>query len=524
MGEYYTKAEAKEVCWGFFAKYHSLPKDPVDFSNRFFPVNPDVNRPDMGPDLPVLSENWLRFMDGRLGYNPKTQKFFKIPEKQWKDNKNNAIIGPPGYTKTLVMERYVLWLLARNPNIRGVYASRTAGKAIEFVGAIKRRIENEDFIEAYGDLKDLTLWGNSKFRLKRSIESKDSTLVGVGIGSQLEATRLDFAILDDLTDIRTKDSDAEKKKVMGWLKETLIPRLDPGAPISFIGSRWDLNDICMVVKNMPMFKGRVIEVRAEIRPGKSLSEVIFPSSELMKKKENIGSTSFDLRYNGIAGDIGRAIFPTPMTIDRYKLTDIGVWKRFAALDFNASEKDKSDLTALVLGCVVVDNSVIKLVIDSVYTTQIRRNYEQWVNKCLNKCMRNAPGLPPLPLPIKIWAESIGFQLAIVDQVDRGVSFDIDVVPLNLVAKKDPRKINLDSLSKYERIKTVIQGKLETGRLMVLKDSDNPGEGCSDLIMNIEQYPDIWHDDPIDAAQMLTRMVFSEIGRGQTRRRLPKPGY
>ena len=106
----------------------------------------------------------------------------------------------------------------------------------------------------------------------------------------------------------------------------------------------------------------------------------------------------------------------------------------------------------------------------------------------------------------------------------GVSFDIDVVPLNLVAKKDPRKINLDSLSKYERIKTVIQGKLETGRLMVLKDSDNPGEGCSDLIMNIEQYPDIWHDDPIDAAQMLTRMVFSEIGRGQTRRRLPKPGY
>lgn len=519
----YTEETASKVVWGFYDKFHNLPADPVTFSNRFFPINRKPDRPLFGPDLPQLSANWLMFMDGRYGYNKKKKKFFKIPESKWKYNRNNGIIGPPGYTKTLSLERWVLWTLLRNPNLTGVYASRTADKAMEFVSNIKRRIESQDVIDAYGDLVDPRLWGSKRFNLKRDSDSKDPTFQGVGIGSQLEASRLDFAVLDDITDARTKDSEAEKKKVRRWLMLTLLPRLDPGSNVIFIGSRWDLKDIYAVMKNMPMFKSRVIEVKAEVRPGKSLSEIIFPSRDLMLKKENMGSTDFDLRYNAIAAEAGRAIFPKPVTIDRYGLADIGVWKRFGALDLNASEKDKSDYTALALGSVMSDHGVIKLVIDSVYTTHIRRNYETWFNSCISKCTRNAPGLPPLPQPLKVWVESLGFQLAVVDQIDRGVKFDIDIVPLNLVAKKDPKKINLDSMSKYERIKTVCQGKMESGRLIVLDDMNNPGPGCGDLIMNIESYPDVMWDDDIDAVQMLTRMVFAEMGR-TSRRTVPPPRY
>ena len=132
-------------------KMKEAPTDPVTFANTYLPINPDSKRPDFGPDLPDSLANWLKFATGYLDPLDSKGKVFK---KSKMTNKYNipygGIIGPPGFGKTLISERAILWWIVDNRNLTGAYVTKTESKAKEFTGVIKERLESKKLTDVYG--------------------------------------------------------------------------------------------------------------------------------------------------------------------------------------------------------------------------------------------------------------------------------------------------------------------------------------------------------------------------------------
>ena len=504
-----SSINAYDLIMDQWKRINEAPTDPVSFSNHFFPINPKADRPDFGPDLPPMLENWLLFATGYLDANKDGTEYWEH-EGDPDDNRDGGIVGPPGFGKTLISERLVLWMICNNRDSIGVYATKTGPKAWEFTKTIKQRLEDKTLNEAYGPLPDKRDWSGTHFSVIRPSVSKDPTFQAACLFGQLEAARINYAIIDDIVDKGSIRSKAERRHAVEWLTATLLPRLDPGGFIFFIGSRWHPQDIYAVLKNMPRFKGRVIQVKAEPEPGISLDDTIFPTKDLMQRKGDIGSTMFNLRYNGMSADSNVQIFPEVVRRRREYMLDKRIVLRAGCIDFNASEKESSDLTALTFGSLLVGGEIV---FDSCYTGHMKRDYLEFINKSLRQSIRH-----DLPVPKIIWAESVNFQYALGQTLMGNLEFGVQLIPLKDTLVHRKGDLDYYTVSKYERIKMILQGPIETGRASIIDIPDNQPRGVSDLLSDFELYPEVDFDDPLDSAQMLYHMLSNWVRKKGTGRR------
>lgn len=468
--------EVERILKVALARAEGRPGDPVEFAHRYLPVHPDPERPTLGPKLPRNIQRWMRFL--------------------WR-NKQAMIIGPPGHGKTWAVENLLVYMIANDREITALYASKTWGKAEEVVGRVRDELRyNQALIRDYGEFYNRESWGTKRFTVRRTHRSRNPTLQAVGLGGQIEGARLKIAVLDDIVDIGSLLSQAEREKAEKWLRNTLLPRLDPGARLWVIGSRWHFRDIYAIIKTLPGVK--VLEEKAlvetQTRKGqtviKPLAAELWSLPRLLELREKLGTHTFNLRYQGIAAERETAPFPEARMITYGKMMEGKPWLRLAALDLNVSEKEKSDLTALVSLTILQDHT---MVVDSVHSAHIARGYREWVSRHIEHTAR---GLPPVS---KLFVESVGFQtLAAREIEEKGGLFPVPVV-----------KVTPEKISKYERIVTGLQGWLESGKLVLLEG----GPGIQDLAYDIMAYPDVPWDDRLDALEMVVTRAVRELRRG-----------
>lgn len=456
------------------------PGDPVEFAHKYLPVRPDPDRPKLGPKLPRNIQRWMRFL--------------------WR-NKEAMIIGPPGHGKTWAIENLIIYSIALDREISALYASKTSTKAEEVVSRIRDELNyNRRLIRDYGEFYNREAWGAKRFKVRRRTRSRNPTLQAVGLGGQIEGARLKLAVLDDIVDIGSLLSQAERERAEKWLMNTLLPRMDPGARLWVIGSRWHFRDIYAIIKTLPGVK--VLEEKAltphVTKSGREVERPLAPEMwsylQLVELRERLGTHTFNLRYQGIAAERETAPFPEARIMSYSEVLARGPWKRFVALDLNVSEKDKSDLTALVSVTLLKDYT---LVVDSVHSAHIARGYREWVNRHINQTVRNLPRVE------KLYVESVGFQTLAAREIEqKGGLFPVPVI-----------RITPPKISKYERIVTGLQGWLEAGKLVLLEG----GPGINDLAYDIMAYPDVPWDDRLDALEMVVTRVVREIQKRSARR-------
>lgn len=159
-------------------------------------------------------------------------------------DKYKLLLVPRDSFKSTIMVAFVLWHLAKDPNLRVLIDSRTADRAKELLFHVKEHIEkNERFRELFGDWKYIPGWREQSFvHPGRTKKFREPSIKVAGIDSPVTGGHYDLIIADDLHDESNSQSEISCNKAILHYK-TLLPILEPHGQLIVVGTVWSHMDL-----------------------------------------------------------------------------------------------------------------------------------------------------------------------------------------------------------------------------------------------------------------------------------------
>lgn len=208
---------------------------------------------------------------------------------------------PPRHGKSeLITVNTPLWTMENFPGKQIVICSYGADLSTDFGRKIRDMItdpENEELLDA-------KLRKDSKRLAKFMMEDK-STLTSVGIGGPITGRGADVLLLDDyIKSIKEAESQVQRDFVYNWFTTTAMSRLEPGATVIIVATRWHKDDLIgRLLKAYPEDWEyiRLPAIAEEDDPlGRIKGEPLFPERQslerLEEQKKLLGSFYFNAIY------------------------------------------------------------------------------------------------------------------------------------------------------------------------------------------------------------------------------------
>jgi len=154
---------------------------------------------------------------------------------------------PPRHGKSEFLSVNVpIWYLETFPHKRVVLASYGADLATEFALKVRDTFQNEDL---HGMLH--TRLRKDKQRLDDFKTTEGGGMVSVGVGGGVTGKGADLFLIDDyVKNAEEALSASQKKKAWEWFRSTAFTRLEPGATIIVLATRWDKSDLIGMILEM----------------------------------------------------------------------------------------------------------------------------------------------------------------------------------------------------------------------------------------------------------------------------------
>ena len=256
--EYKSRINAgwtRDETWTEFKRRHKIKVHLTEYREAGYILDGRIEAPDVG----TLAE----FRKNILGMDTYDHM---LQWQRWMEGPDDRImiVTRPEAGKTSFLRDYVLWRIAKDPEIRIAYASATQTHAARQVGAVRGVIEANDRLRVVaGDLKPAPEqrhypWSNDRLMVSRrsynpgSVEA-DPTLAAFGLGGQIEGIRADLFIIDDPDGHRFTPS--ERENVFDRIQTVVDSRITVGGKLIILTNRWDTNDIAGLITsqeaNMP---------------------------------------------------------------------------------------------------------------------------------------------------------------------------------------------------------------------------------------------------------------------------------
>lgn len=222
------------------------------------------------------------------------------------------IVAPPRFAKTTVVGiAWPAWEIGRNPGLHLAYCSNTARQANRQSVAVRDMISyNRRFKLVFPGVELDTRKGTSEneWFVKREAEwDKDATFQSTGVGGPLLGAGVDVLILDDVADEENMATEYQREKLMEWINETALTRLNPGGRARCIMTRWHEQDPASVFEKRGW---KVIKMQA-ISGGRSLWPDRWPLEVLEAKRDEITTRVFEMMYQGNIISAGGNVFRRP---------------------------------------------------------------------------------------------------------------------------------------------------------------------------------------------------------------------
>lgn len=163
----------------------------------------------------------------------------------------------PGYSKralrlmprgtfksTIFTVGFVLWMLARDPDLRILLYSGKEGNAKNFLHEIKKHITmNARFRSCFGKWEQAAdRWTTTDIIIgPRKRARKEPSIAAIGKGSEITSMHFDIAIVDDLVTRDDRDSAAARDESRRALQD-LESIMDHDSLVSAIGTHWHYAD------------------------------------------------------------------------------------------------------------------------------------------------------------------------------------------------------------------------------------------------------------------------------------------
>lgn len=171
-------------------------------------------------------------------------------QEAFDEHKNVVIMAHPesGKTNQFAVGR-VLWELGRNPNLRLALINNTQAAAKKTLGAIKKYIEvspseqSRRLHEVFPALLPGEKWTEEFVTIQRPTISRDYTLQTVGYHGDIQGSRVDGAVVDDLLDFEVTRTERARKEMSSWWALSVESRFTDEAWVVFLTNAWHPEDL-----------------------------------------------------------------------------------------------------------------------------------------------------------------------------------------------------------------------------------------------------------------------------------------
>lgn len=279
------------------------------------------------------------------------------------------LVLPRGFGKSsLVTVGFGAWLIGNDPNIRIIVASNAEDQAVSHLTGIENIMSSAKYQEVFGDLiprSRETQWSQRAKVVKRTRSMRHPTLLAAGVGSAIvTGKRSDIILGDDLIDVNSAMSAAERESSWTWFTTALQDTLDPtgvGKTI-IIQTRYHQDDVAGRMKENykddPRF--RVVDIPAlaletDEETGETVEKSIWEdrfSTEWLMERRRRSYFAFQANFMNDPIDVSRAqlseswlnYVPEEEVIKLYPEMEF-----FAGVDPNTSRQTmKTDYFAMVV--------------------------------------------------------------------------------------------------------------------------------------------------------------------------------
>lgn len=257
----------------------------------------------------------------------------------------------------------IIHLLIKNPELRIVICSKTAGNAEGFLKEIKGHLEDNSLLnELFGpfyDPRKVAKWDNREIEImQKTKRTKEASITCVGVDSTIVSKHYDVEISDDLVDEENSRTKHMRERTKSWYYTTLDPTIEPPHVDHLhrgerhrMGTRYHFDDLYGHWEANEL-KGHVLKIRALDDEGRSPWPDKYPSEWFKGKRDRAGTIIFNAQYQlDVSAMIGEIFsFDDCQVIDLDDAPKTSELKVFIGADLAIKESDQADqFAAVVIG-------------------------------------------------------------------------------------------------------------------------------------------------------------------------------
>jgi predicted phage terminase large subunit-like protein len=186
----------------------------------------------------------------------------------------------------------------------------------------------------------------------------------VGIGGGLTGFPVDVLITDDtLKDREAAESRTQRDRVWGWYQGVAFDRLQKGASIIHIETRWHVDDITSrllaLSRSSPdAYQFEHVSLPALDADGNPLAPQLHSAESLRRKRAQVGPYEWSAKYLGDPRPRGQELFTAPFFTDHVPTDRV---RYSIGVDLAYSAKTQSDYSAAVV--LATDHRGLHLVVE-----------------------------------------------------------------------------------------------------------------------------------------------------------------
>ena len=284
-----------------------------------------------------LTSQQLGLVDFRFFVEEKLKMPLWECQKGWVDAVQRAVdsqdirglqlLAPADHGKTSrVVVPLLLWLMARNRNVRIILVRNTEPYAQQIGRAVKLRIKKSRVLQdEYGISRGAT-WSDGEVTIARGDADEDEdtspTLLCVGTGTDVQSQRADFIITDDIATMKNSKTEAQRAAISQFFFTELASRLDKTLTMKktlVFGTRSHERDVYEENKERPDWL--YLEDRAIVDD--ATEKVLAPEGHSYAELNELrgkNPTGFELMYQQRSASLG--IFVALSSMERCRRTDL----------------------------------------------------------------------------------------------------------------------------------------------------------------------------------------------------------
>jgi predicted phage terminase large subunit-like protein len=201
---------------------------------------------------------------------------------------------PRDHGKSVQVCIRLLWELGRNPGLRIRVVCASEALAVERGRFIRDAIRNNRRLRlVFPHLRPGIPWEAVRFTVRRPGQVMGPSVASVGVGAATTGARADLLVCDDIVDVRSFHSRADRERVAAYFHENLVNLLEPDGRLWCLFTPWHTDDLNARLKRNPafaLFRRPVGDDLEPVWPAK------WPREALERRRTEIGSIAFARAY------------------------------------------------------------------------------------------------------------------------------------------------------------------------------------------------------------------------------------